>query len=187
MLLRSDILDSLSRNLNRCGVIPYIVKRNSVYFLLARHSSSRELGDFGGGIRRTETGLQASFREFLEESRGIFLQEYPDVLSLRDKPVLINDGMSVIFVEVSPDWYERANDAFVKAYTGKKSGNEVSELVWVDEKVFTRMIYTYARGGSGRSNNVMWKRVQIFFRKCLASRVSLVRTILSPVEEISVV
>jgi len=105
----------------------------------------------------------------MEESRNIFAEEYPSEAYLKGKPVLINEGMAVMFVEVSEEWLETASDLFFKGYTGKKCNNEVSEVVWVDERTFTKMIYSYSRGGSGRSTDMLWKKVQIFFRKSLAS------------------
>ena len=176
MIQKAELLESL--RLNRCGVIPWCNRRGHIHYLLTRHTESKELGDFGGCIRQTETGLQGGFLEFIEESRGIFLEEYPSELSLRDKPVLISDGMAVIFAEVSANWYDKANMMFHQSRTGKKCSDEVSELVWVDERMFTKMIYSYTRPSSVRPANILWKRVQLFFRKSLASKTSLSRSIL---------
>ena len=138
--------------------------------MLARHAKSKELGDFGGGIRQSETGLQGGYREWMEESRNIFAAEYPSEEYLKGNPALLNEGMAVVFVQVSSEWYETASELFLRSGTGKKCSDEVSEVVWVDERTFTRMIYSYSRSASGRSSDVLWKKVQIFFRKCLAPR-----------------
>jgi len=151
---------------NRCGFIPYTIVNGALHFLLTRHKPTRDLGDFGGGVRKTEFALMAGLRELHEESHGIFSHIYKTANDVGNS-VAIVDGdslngthnMAIVFVSLENKWIEDAQQAFVNNPPTKKRSDEVSELVWVNESTFLALI-------NGRpSKDVLWSRIQSFLRK----------------------
>ncbi len=142
----------------RSGGIPYTISNGCLYFLLARDTASKELGDFGGGVRKNELSLMAGFREFREETRGIFCdyETANDIaisLALKDP----DDKMAVIFIPVGSKWLEEAPKLFSEMSSSKKKFNEISDIVWVNEIRFRDLI-------KGRKiGDVMWSKVRRFF------------------------
>lgn len=151
----------------RCGVIPYtILKRDSEYkiwFLLARDRLTKELGDFGGGVRKDEYSLMAGMREFSEETHGVFSRIYTSPNDLANKLALIDtkkSTMAVIFVPLEEKWIMEAQKQFSQTKTCKTGTGEISEMVWVDENKFFGLIYD-----QNYDNDQMWVRVKNFFQK----------------------
>lgn len=167
----------------RGGVIPYTILNGKVYFLLARHAETGELGDFGGGIKKVEFALNGSIREYTEETNGIFSKFYNSSNDFLDKLALVDgDKMVVIFVPIGRYWLqnENAQNAFVDSKSNgcKKSSEEISELVWVDEDRFAGLVnkmprkcgFDRTRRNNWTKENVnekdkLWKLVQNFFLK----------------------
>jgi len=145
----------------RCGVIPYTIANGSLYFLLTRDRITSELGDFGGGVRKSEFALMAALREFYEESHGIFSHIYNSANDMGNKIAIIDgSNMAIIFVPLESNWLEEAQRAFVENPPTKKKSDEVSELVWVNEYTFTNLI-----NGRKISNDVLWVKIQSFLKK----------------------
>lgn len=155
----------------RGGVIPYTIVGGRVYFLLARHRESNELGDFGGGIKKNEFSLNGSFREYEEESNGIFSKYYNSSNDFLDKLALVDgDRMAVLFVPIDKNWLRNKNaqKAFLenKKENGKKSSNEISEVVWVDEERFKELVTRKKQNRGFRcESDKLWVLVQRFFLK----------------------
>jgi hypothetical protein len=150
------------RKTSRGGVIPYTIINGKVHFLLARDHKTRDLGDFGGGIKKNESCLGGSMREWVEESNGIFSISPDDIL---DKLAIL-DGtkMVIIFVPIDKSWFKNAQKEFEKKK--KKNSNEISEIVWVDEDRFAMLVcglYRYEK---------LWSRVQKFFMKTDVRKIS---------------
>lgn len=145
----------------RGGVIPYTIINGKVYFLLARHGETRDLGDFGGGIKKHEFSLNGSLREYEEESNGIFSVSPNDLL---DALALVDgSNMAIIFVLIDKTWFQKAQNEFQKSKkTAKKASNEISEVVWIDEDFFVRLVLSGARRGVKEK---LWTRVQNFLKK----------------------
>ena len=150
----------------RGGVIPYTIVGNRVYFLLARHGETNELGDFGGGVKKSEFSLNGSFREYDEESNGIFSKYYSSSNDFLDKLALVDgERMAVVFVPIDKTWLRNRNAQ--KAFTesknenGRKSSNEISEVVWVDEEKFVQLVTRR----TSRNEDKLWTLVQKFFLK----------------------
>lgn len=131
-----------------------------IYYLLARHKDTNELGDFGGGVKQTEYALTGGLREFVEESKGIFGDVRKNVNDMFDKIALVDNErhMSILFIPIDADWFQKASIAFSRQNEGKKCSDEISELVWVSENTFRSLIY-YPRS----QRNVMWKKIRNFF------------------------
>jgi hypothetical protein len=163
----------------RCGVIPYVIdsKTGMLYYLLARHRDSHELGDFGGGVRRTEYALAGGLREFGEESRGIFDATYTNVNDRAGDVAILDSNMAILFVPLKNDWLERAPREFIKSLSSqsrsKKSSNEISELIWVNELEFQQLLKdgfhsdSHSNGHSffKKRKNIMWKKIQTFINR----------------------
>ncbi len=138
-------------SLKRCGIIPYLIHNDIIYFLLARHQETGELGDFGGGIRKNEFALDGALRELGEESKYIFgtilADELGTKVALRE-----DDKMGVIFMPLTKEWFQKATKEFERrrieesaSATKRKASDEISELVWVSETELKRMIYDTRR------------------------------------------
>jgi hypothetical protein len=155
--------------LRRCGVIPYLLLRDQLWFLLARHRKTAEVGDLGGGIKKIETPLEGGIREFHEESRGIFLEVYRSPADMAACVTLVDPSdMAEIFVPVDPQWFSDAWDRFQEAgdvprsaRTSRSSlgeskdlslidsnvikrsplGDEMSEVIWVSEDIMNQLVW----------------------------------------------
>lgn len=67
----------LNKHSNRAAVIPYIIKNidsdnSEIWFLMGIHKKTKEITDFGGGVKKGENDLSAALRELHEETRDIF-------------------------------------------------------------------------------------------------------------------
>jgi hypothetical protein len=159
MLIQAFELEEI--HLDRCGFIPYVITEEGVFVLLAKHGASQELGDFGGGVRKDESSIQAGLREFYEETLGIFDLTKEDV---GGNIAILNrkETMAIIFTPVSPIWLAKARTNFLEKVRDLKSSNEeITDVVWVSFEAFIRLIY----GGKIRGQNVMWSKIQRFFKE----------------------
>lgn len=162
MLTRGAYLTN--RRTQRGGVIPYTIINNRVYFLLARHGETKELGDFGGGIKKNEFALNGAFREYKEETNGIF--DYSSCNDFLDKLAVVDGNkMAVIFIFVNKTWM--LNNSARKAFHSvpenpKKSSNEISDVVWVEESKFVNLVMD--RNLSDGTDK-LWILVRKFFQK----------------------
>ena len=117
-------------------------------------------------MRRTETAVEGGFREFMEESRGIFASEVSSPDALNKCMALCHDGMAIIFVPVDDSVMQSTRQTFDAVVPLRKSAEEVSEIVWVDEDAFRKLIHTSV---GGRGSNVLWKKIQMFLRRFVSS------------------
>ncbi len=170
----------------RCGVIPYcIVPKNSVnnnelWFLMARHRDTGELGDLGGGVKQLETALDAGLREFHEESRHIFVDPAGTVAPINTVlsaiTLIDRDDMAIIFLPIDIKWLVMAADKFSQTTPIKKAWNEISEVVWVSQDTLTELIFsnpydtTASKEIDSIQTDVLWKRIKIFMQKAFRSR-----------------
>jgi hypothetical protein len=66
------IINNNSYECKAGGILPYIIKNNSIYFLL-QHSNNKIYSDFGGKREKTDQNIiQTVAREFSEETNGLF-------------------------------------------------------------------------------------------------------------------
>jgi hypothetical protein len=155
-----------SAETRRSGIIPYTFDGSSVHFLLARDSATRELGDFGGGVKKHEFSLNGGFREFTEESNGIFSNYYSSPNELLDKlAVLDGEKMAVIFIPIDSKWLEKgkAQKTFEdsKKTSKRRISDEISEFIWISEKEFIDLILSPSKFRTIK----LWKMVRSFFLK----------------------
>jgi len=146
---------------NRAAVLPYIIKNNihgesKIYFLVAIDKKSGDITDLGGGVKKNECSLIAALREFKEESKEIFEDIYDQINNLSTNLALVCNQMSVLFVPLEERWFELASQKFNSNKINKKTYNEVSELLWVDQDEFLDIL-------EGK-NREMWKRLRNFYK-----------------------
>jgi hypothetical protein len=178
----------------RSGVMPYTIRHGTIYYCLFRHTESGELGDAGGGVKSLETAREAAVREWMEESKGAFkeiLEKNPERL---DDSVVLVEGklMAIYLVYVDPSWIEKSVRLFeaeksrppidisddgaggLTAQAKKKMRcvEEVSEIVWVDQNTFRRLIYAPISfieliGSKDELDckDVIWTKVRNFFKR----------------------
>lgn len=146
---------------HRAGVIPYTTYNSKLYFLLGVDRSTRELTDFGGGKKATESMIEAALRELNEESCKIFdgivtLEQlkFSPVVTTKDKTI------AIFFVRVDPKWIDIAEKTFVEnqqKFQDIKKYNELVGVKWVEQERFKLIAFD-------RRSHCMWKRIQNILR-----------------------
>jgi 8-oxo-dGTP pyrophosphatase MutT (NUDIX family) len=141
----------------RCGVLPYTRHNDKFWFMLGRHADTQDLCDFGGGVKKDETALDAGLREFHEETRDIFTGFSFDVKNCAS---FINrqGTMAIIFLYIAEEWFYRAPTEFQKIIPLYKKHREICDVVWVHEKAMKNMLWGYKK-----STDVVWSRIRVFF------------------------
>lgn len=153
----------------RCGVIPVTIVGGKLYFQIGKYKSTsiKEFTDFGGGVKKGESALRGGFREFTEETKGIFSSiNIDNALALVDanadpfpkKEYKFKNNMAIIFVPVSNKWIERSNQEF----KSRGGHSEISELCWVDEKNFDLLVHEKLFSYDGYT---FWYRIRSFLRQ----------------------
>jgi hypothetical protein len=155
----------------RAGVIPYVVIDNHIFFCLGVDKKSRDLTDFAGGIRESDSSpLAGAIREFREESKDVFGEEnyreeaYIDSLCLikripfKDR----NDSyhMMIIFHEVDESYLSGAMDDFARKDITAR--DEVSAIAWFSENPFKQLVYT-------PENTRMYNKVKKFIANSISN------------------
>lgn len=164
---------SLGQNLakirtDRCGFIPYVVKDDNLYFLMAKDSVHGDLTDMGGGVKKTEFALNGGAREFKEESIEIFEEKtYTDLNNLSNCISLINKEltMAILFIPVHEKWLLEAPKTFAqkRMRAKKKCEKEISELIWMSSKDFESQIF-------GKKTN-FWSKIRLFLQSTYSSEI----------------
>jgi hypothetical protein len=149
----------------RCGIIPYTINNGKIYFLMAVHSKTKELGDFGGGVKRNEYSLTGGFREFLEESNNLFDEEYSSSRDLLNKIALVDgDNMAIIFAPLEQKWFHEAGPKFRKLRTRR---DEISDIMWIEKEIFIGLINNKHQkiGNYKKTKIFMWQKIRNFLKK----------------------
>lgn len=143
----------------RAGVIPYVVINNSIYFLLGIDTKSKELTDFGGGVKKSENSLDGAIREFKEETSDIFNTYIYDIKNFENsKAITDNAKMTIVFLKLNSEWLNKAQKKF---YYKKKYSHlnfEIDSVTWIHENRF-RLILMY-----NNYQNIMWTKIQKFLK-----------------------
>ncbi len=143
----------------RAGVIPYVIINDNIYFLLGIDRLTKELTDFGGGVKIFENTLGGAIREFKEETNTIFgnsiycYNSFANALAITDKK-----KMTIIFLRLDPMWFNTAKDIFdeKKQHAPNINYKEIDYLIWVHKNRFNKILLF---------NNFpikMWKKIQNF-------------------------
>ena len=141
----------------RAGVIPFTIKNNHLYFLLGIDRGTRELSDFGGGVKMSETMVDAAYRELLEESCKLFC----GVISKNDLTCSVAitnhvQNTAIFFVYIDSSWLQRAESEFSdcqRKLAGVKKYNELIGIKWVKDQDFETIAFD-------KYNQCMWRRIQ---------------------------
>lgn len=144
----------------RCGVILISMRNGIMYFGLAKDKKTRELTDFGGGVKKSEFALAGALRELKEESRELFDINPNDCI---DKIALVDNQinyMGILFLPVNETLIDTLPEQFQKQNITNKNNDEISEVVWLDEYAFDNLIRpspTYFR-----TNYTLWCKIRKF-------------------------
>jgi hypothetical protein len=178
--------DIKSQKSKRAAVIPYCFVNDphnytrtgcenistSLLFLTGVHAQTGEITDFGGGVKDGESDLMGAYREFHEETRGIFQEEVSmelletcvtlnkpkstkEIGSLKTK--VFYEGMSSIFVPINNKHILTASQQFLKA---DSEDREISKVLWINEKDFEKLLNGKVTG-CGR----MWSVLRNFYKE----------------------
>lgn len=142
----------------RSSIIPYTIVGNDMYLLMGIDSSTGDITDLGGGVKKHECAITGGIREFNEESRDIFKGQLC-VNNTSDVFAITNKRICAIFVPVSKKWYENANKMFENKSVenaNKKAYNEIQKLVWISESEFRKLVST-------EDENEMWSSIKKFY------------------------
>lgn len=144
----------------RASVVPYTIRNNKVYFLLARDKKTSDITDFGGGVKNHESSLSACLREFKEESNCIFGEEFynnSNHFSIYPCFILFNE-ISILFVYVNEIWLDTAKTVFEdnKKVYHSKCYQEVSDVFWLDEDCLKTMVYS--------EHSSMWVKIKNYYK-----------------------
>jgi len=155
MVCNSLITNNLGNiKTQRSGIIPFTIMNKSIYFLLGIDNVSKELTDFGGGVKKTENAITGAFREFQEETNNIFENKISIGMCKSSVAITDENKMTIIFLKIYLNFFEKEN--VLKTFQKNKPFcQEIDQLVWMHEQNF-RNIIKYNTG------NLMWKRIQRF-------------------------
>lgn len=148
-------------SIRRAGVVVYTWRNNRFWFCLGIDKKTRDLSDFGGGRKRYESPIECAYREFTEETCGVFSECVPSINTLRDSFVLVGRTNIVCWVYVKPEWIDRA-EAMFSTLRGSNHFQHRRHLEhlgvkWLIEDHF--WIYAF-----GSRRYCMWSFLQDFLR-----------------------
>jgi len=151
----------------RSGVMPYTVIDDNVHFLCALDGRTKDLTDFGGGVKSRESALEAALREFEEESVSAFFPKmynsntWSDTFAVNDK----KRKMSIIFIPFSGLYAQYVVSLFNRARCTayRKKNTEIESILWVRQDKFYDIAFN-------KENKDMWARIQNFFIANIATR-----------------
>jgi len=156
-------------NNKRAGVIVYTVHNNELYFLLGIDRRTREFTDFGGGCKQTETLVESAWREFIEETCGIF-NNHLTIKDLECSVAVTNSvrDTAIFFVYVPDKWISHAESKFnsnliddeiqMNCNAIQRNTNVFLENInvkWVKDSDFYNIAFN-------KKSQCMWGRVQKF-------------------------
>jgi hypothetical protein len=158
MLLNGFNLNkSLLPTNKRAGVIPYTVFQGRLFFLLGVDRKTNEYTDFGGGCKNNETLLDGAWREFQEETCGVFSMFDKSCLTTSIAVCNETKDSAIFFVEVPYVLLDIAPPLFMNIQKenilNKKCLENVS-IQWIDDEDFRDMAF--------KNSKLMWVRINKF-------------------------
>lgn len=160
----SQLLNTLSIKNKRSGVIIYTFFEGRLYFLLAVDRRTREYTDFGGGCKNSENLLQGAWREFQEESCGIFKMFDEKCLETSIAVTNFDRNSAIFFVEapaalldIAPPLFKYAVNKVDPQILKNKKNMENIAVEWIIDEDFQNLAFG--------TSPLMWNRLQKFFKK----------------------
>lgn len=144
---------------HRSGIIPYVKVDGKVFFLLGVDTKTKELSDFGGGVKANENALSGGLRECLEELRWIINFQDLDIITQGIMEMKHRHDICIMFAMVKdPTFFHTAR----KRFHAKKYGlnPEMSDIVWFSEEDLLK----YSRITCKDSR--IWSRIRSTLSKC---------------------
>lgn len=142
-------------NLQRGAVVPYILVDNVKYFLLGIDTRTGDITDLGGGVWKKESIIQGAFREFHEESLGLFR----DIIDISCTSKCISrDNLNTYFVPLNVDILKLV-ELCKKFNTMKKIKNEIEKLFLIPETIFKDILCNRFKSGKTK----MWALLKKFY------------------------
>ncbi|KKM17861.1 hypothetical protein LCGC14_1671490 [marine sediment metagenome] len=140
----------------RAGVIPFTVQDRKLYFLLGIDRRTRELTDFGGGVKVTDKGpIGGAYRELYEETCKIFGSTVTKE-QLKHSLALTNQNTAIFFLRIESAWLDSAEEVFRACQEELREIKKYNELIgvkWVVDRDFELVAFN-------RRSQCMWKRIQ---------------------------
>jgi len=141
----------------RGGVILYCDHNNEKLFGLGIDYNTRDITDFGGGIKQTETFLKACLREFDEESLGVFsdlIEKTPEE-ELMNYYAVYNHYSVAIFIKIPYEEYYQRTLIFkekVKKIIDENRKPEVINISWFNYESLNKIINSENKDSCGMYN-----------------------------------
>ena len=137
----------------RAGVLPFTIRNEYIYFLLAVDCGTQEYCDFGGGRKKYETSLSTSLREFKEETRNILPSHYYDQ-NYVSNCISIVDGTknAITFIPLQEIHCTDIFQKFECTTLSHKSNMEISNMCWVSGTNLNNMVK--------HKDRVLWKKLR---------------------------
>lgn len=161
----------------RAGFIPFTIKNGSLYFLLGIDRRTRELTDFGGGVKASETLLRGGCREWSEESCKMFDEEVDDNKLLNSVAVVKRDWRAaIVFYHVNPSWLDNAEAVFKQNQadlSGIRKHQELIGVKWVSKDQFANIMFD-------RRYHCVWRRIQNIIRWSTTPKELFLTLVLGP-------
>jgi ADP-ribose pyrophosphatase YjhB (NUDIX family) len=132
----------------RSGIIPFCIENGELWFCLGRDMDTKELTDFGGGVKKNETIMEGAFREFQEETGQLF-EDFAitnGAECLEGTTCISSRSMSIMFLPVSPT---------IKGAITKKNMANVSKEIYSVEWIKAQDLFLGKR-------KEMWKKISYF-------------------------
>lgn len=130
-------MNVVKENAVRSGAIIYTKVNGKTYFCLGIDTESKNLTDFGGGVKKGETIVEGGLRELEEESQGVF-----GIIKPKDVGYTVSfhcHNMAIMFIKLSVDIND-INKRFRERITVMPS-MEVSGITWLDTEEFLESIH----------------------------------------------
>ena len=130
-------MDVIKDNPGRSGAIIYTHVNGQTLFCLGIDTESRDLTDFGGGVKKEETPVEGGLRELHEESQGIFGDLTPK--DVENSIMFHSHNMGIMFINMDINPYEI--DKRFQSQIDINPCPEVSGIVWLTTRELLESIH----------------------------------------------
>jgi len=150
----------------RSSIIPFTIVNNSIWFLVGVDKNTGEITDLGGGVKKNENNLIAGYREFNEETKGIFgcisdINLNKTVALIDYKYKKVNEEktyqMSTLFIPIDNSYTINTKN-FSTIIASEKHKNEIEELLWIKDSEFEQLLQ------NKHLKYVLWQRIRSFYK-----------------------